>query len=167
VAKRKIFRRKSGSGAKGMPKWLLWLIILIVWGLLIRLPVKGGKLTSIYGFRSSGFHYGSDLGVPIGTAVKPITWGKVRRTGFDNRSGNLVMITHLPGLESRYYHLDSVKVAGGQRVSPSTVIGTSGNTGQSSGPHLHFEIRVLGVALPPYLLCLSNAVFGKIVGVMG
>jgi len=160
-------RGRRSSRPSGMPKWLLWLIILVIWGLLIRLPAKGGKLTSIYGFRSGGFHYGSDLGLPIGTAVRPVTWGKVRRTGFDNRSGNLVMITHLPGLESRYYHLNSVDVVSGQRVSPGTIIGTSGNTGQSSGPHLHFEIRVLGVALPPYLLCLPNVVFGKIVGVMG
>jgi len=155
-------RRRRISRSRGIPKWLLWLGILIAWGLLIRLPVKGGKLTSIYGFRSGGFHYGSDLGLPIGTAVKPVTWGKVRRTGFDNRSGNLVMITHLPGLESRYYHLNSVDVVSGQWVGLGTIIGTSGNTGQSSGPHLHFEIRVLGVALPPYLLCLPNVILTKI-----
>ena len=66
-------------------------------------------------------------------------------------------------IESRYLHLDSIAVTAGQKVEPSQPIGTVGNTGISTGSHLHFEIRVLGVPLPAYALCLP----GRIVDTLG
>jgi len=166
LGKRKRYLRPSSSGSSKR-KWLIWLAVVIIWAFCVRSPVKSGKVTSGYGVRFHGgstFHYGTDIGLAIGTPVFPVCWGKVRRTGFEARGGNYVYIQHLPGFETRYMHLDSIKVSTGQRVGMKSVIATSGNTGVSTGPHLHYEIRILGVALPPYLLCLPNVIVKKIIG---
>jgi murein DD-endopeptidase MepM/ murein hydrolase activator NlpD len=95
------------------------------------------------------FHEGTDIGLPTGSLVKSSFWGTVREAGFNEQRGNYVIIRHLPGTESRYLHLNSINVTKGQKVKPHAVIGTVGNTVVSTGSHLHFEIRLAGVPLPP------------------
>ena len=136
--------------------------IVLALGFLVRPPVSGGKLTSPYGIRFFAgrvFHNGSDIALPVGSPVKPVSWGTIKETGFTESKGNFISISHLSIIQSHYMHLDTITSTVGQSVSHSTVIGTVGNTGLSTGPHIHFEIRVLGIPLPPYLLCLPGIIF--------
>ena len=140
-------------------KGIILLLVFSVLGFLVRPPVNGGKVSSLYGIRIAHdriFHTGTDIALPTGEPVNSVSWGTVKETGFDERSGIFVIISHLPGTESRYLHLDSVNVKEGQKVNPQTIIGTVGNTGISSGSHLHYEIRLIRVPLPPYILCLPG-----------
>lgn len=140
--------------------------IFITWGIFVRPPVDGGKFSSAWGLRflkGSFFHPGSDISLPIGSPVHPVTFGKVRETGFNERHGNYMIISHLPGIESRYMHMNSLIAAEGDLVKFRTVIGTVGSTGtMSTGPHIHFEIRVLNKPLPAYLICLPGRMLQKI-----
>jgi len=143
-------------------KWkvITFIVIFLVLGFLIRPPVAGGKLTSLWGIRFSGiggfFHSGSDIGQALGTPVTPASIGTVKQTGYDDQRGNFVKISHLGIMETRYYHLDSITVSAGENVNYKSVIGTLGNTGTSTGPHLHLEIRLIGIPLPAYLLTLPG-----------
>ena len=110
------------------------------------------------------FHTGTDIALPFGTPVNSTTWGRVKETGFTDRNGYFIIITHLPGTESRYLHLDSINIAEGVKVNPGSFIGTLGNTGVSTGGHLHFELRVLGVPLPPYILCAPGRLIQRVGG---
>ena len=146
---------------------LLLILFLLVSAILLRPPVNGGKVTSRYGTRIAfdrHFHTGTDIALPTGTPVNSTSWGTVKEIGFGERSGNYIIISHFPGTESRYLHLDSINVNRGNRVSPRTIIGTVGNTGISTGSHLHFEIRVLGTPLPPYILVLPGRIVQRIGG---
>jgi murein DD-endopeptidase MepM/ murein hydrolase activator NlpD len=143
------------------------IFLLLMLGICLRPPV-GGKLTSWYGIRFEGdrvFHTGSDISVPIGTALYPVSWGTVSETGFTERNGNFIKISHLPGVESRYLHLSSLKTSRGQKVGHGTVIGYSGNTGYSTGPHIHFEIRVFNIPLPAYTLCLPGKLINWVLSI--
>ena len=150
-----------------MKKVLFIFIFLLVWAFFVRPPVSGGVLSSRFGpryFAGRTFHPGSDIALPTGSPVNAISWGTVKRTGYNERAGNYIRIAHLPGVTSRYYHLDTINVTAGQRVNPSMLIGTVGNTGLSTGSHLHFEIRVGGVPLPAYTLILPGRLFNRFVG---
>jgi len=150
-----------------MKKIIIILIPLIVLGLLIRPPVDGGKLTSWWGIRPGGldgwFHSGSDIGHATGTPINPVSSGTVKQTGFDDIRGYYVNISHLGFMESRYYHLDKVDVTESESVNHRSVIGTVGNTGLSTGPHLHYEIRFFGVPFPAFLFTLPGRVVKSIV----
>jgi len=152
--------------SKKKKAFIVFILFLIVWGFLVRPPVKGGKLTSIWGLRFSTdrlFHPGSDIALPTGSPVNPVAWGTVRETSENERHGNFIFIKHLPGIESRYLHLDTIIVSAGEKVNYSTIIGTVGNTGyMTTGPHIHFEIRVFNIALPAYLLCLPGRVLQRV-----
>jgi murein DD-endopeptidase MepM/ murein hydrolase activator NlpD len=148
-------------------KIFITLLICVVLGLTLHPPVEGGKVSSMYGPRfkfDRVFHKGTDIAAPTGTPITSISWGKVSSRGFCERGGNYVMITHFPGLQSRYFHLDAINVSVGQEVTPQTKIGTVGNTGVSTGPHLHFEIRLFEIPLPPYLLCFPGKLVSKVRG---
>ena len=90
------------------------------------------------------FHSGVDLGAPLGTEVVAAGNGVVAFAGEQSPWGNLVVINHGEGQQSRYAHLGEIRVATGQQVRSGDVLGTVGNTGSlhSSEPHLHFEIRI-------------------------
>ncbi|MFH8365585.1 transglycosylase family protein [Streptomyces sp. NPDC018031] len=90
---------------------------------------------------SSGYHTGADFPVPTGTTVKAIGPGEVVSAGWGGSYGNQVVIRHADGKYSQYAHLSSLSVSAGQTVSGGQQIGLSGSTGNSSGPHLHFEVR--------------------------
>ncbi|MEV4945282.1 LysM peptidoglycan-binding domain-containing M23 family metallopeptidase [Streptomyces sp. NPDC053755] len=90
---------------------------------------------------SSGYHTGVDFMASSGTSVKAVGAGTVYSAGWSGSYGNEVVIQHADGTYSQYAHLSSLSVSAGQSVSGGDEIGLSGSTGNSSGPHLHFEMR--------------------------
>ena len=112
-------------------------------------PVSG-TLTSTYGYRWGGeFHSGIDLAVPIGTPVKAADGGTVTFSGWRGNYGYLVIIDHDNGYQTYYAHNDSLPLSVGTKVGQGDIIAYSGNTGRSTGPHVHFEIRKNGSTLNP------------------
>ncbi|HLS90709.1 MAG TPA: peptidoglycan DD-metalloendopeptidase family protein, partial [Limnochordia bacterium] len=106
-------------------------------------PVSG-RISSRYGPRWGRMHYGIDIAVNTGTPVKAAARGRVSFAGWNGGYGYLVIIDHGNNIETRYAHLSRIAVQVGQYVSRGSVIAYSGNTGNSTGPHLHFEIRYKG-----------------------
>ncbi|NYI04925.1 transglycosylase family protein [Allostreptomyces psammosilenae] len=107
-------------------------------------PVEGYTLSAYYGQAggwSSGYHTGQDFAVPTGTPVQAVASGTVVSAAYDGAYGNQVVIDHGDGTFSQYAHLSSLAVSAGQQVGAGDQIGLSGSTGNSTGPHLHFEIR--------------------------
>lgn len=123
------------------------------------LPVDSKRITSGFGDRrvfvytdkqtSTSLHYGIDYGVPTGTPVHACAAGKVMLAESRISTGWSVVIEHLPGLYSLYYHLDSLNVHEGQYVNQGEKLGRSGATGLATGPHLHWEIRLNMEAVNP------------------
>jgi murein DD-endopeptidase MepM/ murein hydrolase activator NlpD len=97
-------------------------------------------------------HPGVDIAVPSGSPVRASGGGSVLQAGADSEYGIFVLLEHPGGLQSMYGHLTRAAVAAGQSVDAGEVIGLSGNTGRSSGPHLHFEIRRDGKPIDPRTL---------------
>ena len=118
-------------------------------------PISGGRLSSGFGRRNTGikgastYHKGVDWATPIGTAVVASSSGVVTRAGWGSGYGYCVYIRHPDGRETRYGHLSKVLVSVGKTVSQGQKIALSGNTGVSSGPHLHFEILINGSQVNP------------------
>ena len=119
-----------------------------------KLPLKSG-VNSGFGPRLSPwtrepeYHAGIDLAAAAGTPVKASAAGVVRFAGVADGYGNSVILDHGAGVESRYGHLQTVGVARGQRVERGQPIGLSGNSGRSTAPHLHYEVRVDGRPVDP------------------
>ncbi|MER5965074.1 transglycosylase family protein [Streptomyces sp. NPDC002057] len=90
---------------------------------------------------SSGYHTGVDFPVPTGTSVKAVAGGRIVSAGWGGAYGYQIVLRHDDGRYSQYAHLSALSVREGQRVSAGQRIGRSGSTGNSSGPHLHFEVR--------------------------
>ncbi len=118
-------------------------------------PISGGRLTSGFGKRNrptrgaSSFHKGVDWATPVGTSVVASSSGTVTRAGWGSGYGYCVYIHHSDGKDTRYGHLSKVLVSVGQSVTQGQRIALSGNTGVSTGPHLHFEILVNGAQVNP------------------
>ncbi|MCR5093761.1 MAG: M23 family metallopeptidase [Lachnospiraceae bacterium] len=118
-------------------------------------PISGGRLSSPFGKRSrptkgaSTYHKGIDWATPVGTAVVASSSGVVTRAGWGSGYGNVVYIEHPNGMVTRYGHLSRILVKTGQSVQQGQKIALSGNTGVSTGPHIHFEILVNGVQVNP------------------
>lgn len=114
-------------------------------------PVSG-TISSRFGSRSSvrsSAHTGLDIAAPTGKSVSAAASGKVTFAGWKGSYGNLVVITHSNGVQTYYGHCSKLYVSSGQSVSQGQSIAAVGSTGNSTGPHLHFEIRVNGVAYNP------------------
>ena len=111
-------------------------------------PVQG-ILTSRFGPRWGRQHNGIDVGADTGTTVTAAGSGTVIAAGSSGAFGNRVLIQHAGGIVTLYAHLSSINVSNGQSVSTGTSIGAVGCTGSCTGPHLHFEVRVGGVAYDP------------------
>ncbi len=110
----------------------------------------GGSPTDRFGPRGNTMHTGVDYPAAAGTGVVAAGRGCVQSAGFDGGGyGNLVVIEHRAGMTSWYAHLASISVRRGQCVVAGTPIGTVGSTGNSTGPHLHFELRLNGAAIDP------------------
>jgi murein DD-endopeptidase MepM/ murein hydrolase activator NlpD/ribosome-associated translation inhibitor RaiA len=112
-------------------------------------PLYGGSVSSYYGYRDGEFHKGIDWSVSIGSTVRAAASGTVTRAGFYGDYGYCVEISHGNGTMTRYAHLNSIAVSNGQSVSQGQTIAYSGNTGRSTGPHLHFEIWIGGSTVNP------------------
>ncbi|MFC9812446.1 peptidoglycan DD-metalloendopeptidase family protein [Streptomyces virginiae] len=107
-------------------------------------PVSGGISTQYKvagAMWSSGYHTGVDFIAAMGTSVKAVGAGTVVSAGWSGAYGNEVVIRHADGKYSQYAHLSQLSVSSGQSVTAGQSIGLSGSTGNSTGPHLHFEIR--------------------------
>ncbi len=114
-----------------------------------------GTLSSGFGARSSPggvgstYHEGIDIAVPEGTPIRAAKGGTVIMASYNGGYGNYTCIDHGSGLSTCYAHQSGFAASSGQRVSQGQVIGYSGNTGASTGPHLHFEVRINGAAQDP------------------
>jgi murein DD-endopeptidase MepM/ murein hydrolase activator NlpD len=97
-------------------------------------------------------HPGIDIAVSVGSLVRASGGAVVRQRGEDPEYGLFVLLAHMDGYQTMYGHLSRILVADGDSVAPGQVIGLSGNTGRSSAPHLHFEIRQRGLSLDPQTL---------------
>ena len=102
-------------------------------------------------------HPGLDIAVPVGTIVRAAGGATVNQVGEDPEYGFFVLLDHPDGYQSMYGHLSRIIVTAGSTVSRGEVIGLSGNTGRSSAPHLHFEIRQGGAALDPRTMVRQGA----------
>ncbi len=111
-------------------------------------PVHG-VLTSNYGWRWGRMHEGIDIAVSNGTPVVAAAAGTVIVAGWMGGYGNLVVVDHGGGVSTAYGHNTSVAVGVGQQVAQGQLIAYSGNTGHSTGPHVHFEVRINGAAVDP------------------
>lgn len=120
-------------------------------------PVSGGRLSSKFDFREDPFtgeyifHTGIDIGIAQGTTVKAAMSGTVLSTGTSSVGGKYIKLEHKNGFITYYGHLSSISVKKGANVKANAKIGLSGNTGRSTGPHLHFEIRQNSIRLNPLL----------------
>lgn len=105
-------------------------------------PVQGGITTSVYGDTVSrnSRHQGHDWAVETGTEVVASADGYVEMAYYSDSYGYNILVNHGNGMETRYAHLSQLKVSAGQQVRQNQVIGLSGSTGDSTGPHLHFEV---------------------------
>jgi murein DD-endopeptidase MepM/ murein hydrolase activator NlpD len=110
-------------------------------------PVNG-VVTSGFGWRWGRMHEGVDIAAPSGTPIRAAAGGTIIYTGYMGGYGNLTIIDHGNGLATAYAHQSAIYIGGGA-VSQGTVIGAVGSTGNSTGPHLHFEVRVNGSAVDP------------------
>ena len=118
-------------------------------------PLSGGRQSSGFGRRkaptrgASSYHKGIDWATPVGTAVMASSAGTVVRAGWGSGYGYVVYINHADGRQTRYGHLSKVLVSPGQQVAQGQKIALSGNTGVSTGPHVHFEMLIGGSQVNP------------------
>ncbi len=131
-------------------------------------PLVGTRISSDFGKRvhpvkkSVRHHYGVDLAAPYGSQVRAVKDGVVIYSDPHGSYGNLVVIKHSNGMTTHYGHCRTLIVKPGQIIKSGQIIATVGSTGISTGPHLHFEIRVNGVAKDPqnYLPGLADEAVG-------
>lgn len=116
-------------------------------------PTSTHRITSPYGYRYLfgvyEFHLGVDIGASYGTSIKASDGGKVTYSGWKGSYGKLVIITHDNGSQTYYAHCSQLLVSYGDRVYQGQTIAKVGSTGNSTGPHLHFEIRINGKTVNP------------------
>lgn len=114
-----------------------------------------GRVTSGVGTRPSPwtgkaeFHSGLDIPNPVGTAVYASADGVVEAAGVSNGNGRTVVLNHGQGITTQYSHLSKIQVQKGDRVRKGQQIAESGNTGKSTSPHLHYEVRINGIPVDP------------------
>jgi len=135
------------------------------------MPVEGVRMSSGYGMRTHPVlggrrqHKGIDLAGPIGTPVHAAADGVVSRADWFSSYGLYISLEHGGAMQTRYGHMSRLNVAAGQRVHKGDVIGYIGTTGRSTGPHLHYEVRLNGESVNPvpylqageYQLALASA----------
>jgi murein DD-endopeptidase MepM/ murein hydrolase activator NlpD len=127
--------RSSGTTSSVSSSGMIW-------------PVSG-PVTSSFGWRWGRMHEGIDIGVAYGTAIHAAAAGTVIYCGWESGYGNFVVLDHGGGVATAYGHQSAIAVTCGQQVSQGEVIGYVGSTGHSTGPHLHFEVRVNGDPVDP------------------
>ncbi len=115
----------------------------------LAVPVTNIEISSGFGSRGGGRHLGVDLRMPKGSPIMAADSGTVTKAVYSGSFGNLIVINHGNGIETYYSHCNTMAVTVGQAVTKGDVIGTVGATGNATGYHLHFEVRVNGVAQNP------------------
>lgn len=136
VSKRKRFIRNVAKAIRGKRHPLVP---------RLKFPVSGGELTSPFGYRWGVFHKGLDIAASVGTPVLACAGGRVIFTGKRKKFekyGKIVLLDHGRGVYTQYAHLNRLFVRKGQRIRRGQKIASVGNTGRSTGPHLHLEVRV-------------------------
>ncbi|PID53173.1 MAG: peptidase M23, partial [Micrococcales bacterium] len=122
-------------------------------------PMTGGyRLTSGFGPRWGRMHNGIDLATPVGGAVASVSSGVVTFAGTQQGYGNIIEIQHVDGTSAHYAHLSKIDTQVGDLVVAGQHIGRSGNTGASTGPHLHLEIHIDGTPVDPRAYLLEQGV---------
>lgn len=116
-------------------------------GSLLR-PVPG-PVSSYYGPRNGGFHYGLDIAAPTGTPIRNPAGGTLQSQSYAGGCGNSFQVGHSDGLRSRYCHLSAYAGVVGRYYARGTTLGRVGNTGNSTGPHLHVELYLNGQIRDP------------------
>lgn len=122
------------------------------------MPVAGARITSRFGYRTHpitgnyGFHTGLDLAAAEGTPISASFYGTVAETGEDDAWGKYVLMEHSEGFATFYCHMSEIYVEEGAVIRQGETIGLVGSTGWSTGPHLHFEVRINDVRVDPELL---------------
>lgn len=122
------------------------------------MPVKDARITSRFGYRihpiteKRGFHTGLDMAAAEGTPVSAVYYGKVTKTGEDDSWGKYVLVEHSEGFETFYCHLSEIYVQDGAVIRQGETLGLVGSTGMSTGPHLHFEVKINDIRVDPELL---------------
>jgi murein DD-endopeptidase MepM/ murein hydrolase activator NlpD len=111
-----------------------------------QMPIKNPVKTSNFGLRWGRLHEGEDFAVPVGTDLASMSTGTVVFAGQDSGFGNLVKIRYWDGTVTFYGHMSRITATAGAAVEPGQVVGQSGNTGHSTGPHLHLEVHPGGGA---------------------
>jgi len=120
-----------------------------------RTPLDSYRMTSNYGMREHPVlgglraHKGLDMAAPSGTPIYATADGMVSKAEWFSGYGNFIAINHGADLETRFGHLSRFVVSAGQRIRKGDLIGYVGSTGRSTGPHLHYEVRVAGIAVDP------------------
>lgn len=109
-----------------------------------QLPIKNAVRTSNFGWRWGRLHAGEDFGVPVGTNLVSMSTGTVLFAGEESGYGIIVKIAYWDGTVSYYGHMSKVSVTDGEVLMPGEVVGQSGNSGHSTGPHLHLEMHPQG-----------------------
>ncbi|MEE4239233.1 MAG: peptidoglycan DD-metalloendopeptidase family protein [Anderseniella sp.] len=126
------------------------------------------EMSSGFGLRKDPFkrrpamHAGVDFRGPVGSPVKTPAPGVVSKAGWNGGYGKLVEVRHENGITTRYAHLSIILVRAGQKVKAGDIVGKLGNTGRSTGPHLHYETRVSGRAIDPLRFWKAHDVFQEI-----
>ncbi|MBI1267390.1 MAG: peptidoglycan DD-metalloendopeptidase family protein [Cryomorphaceae bacterium] len=121
-----------------------------------------GNITSYYGERGNKPHFGIDVKLTTGDPVKSAFEGLVRISQYSSSYGNVVVVRHPNGLETLYAHLSARKVKPGDYVQAGDLVGLGGNTGRSTGSHLHFECRYKGEPIDPAtIIDFENGVLKK------
>jgi murein DD-endopeptidase MepM/ murein hydrolase activator NlpD len=126
-----------------------------VW--LLPVPTKF-EITTLFAMRWGTMHYGVDMAAPIGTKYYAAHAGTVILAAWDGGYGNAIKIDHGNGVETVYGHSSKLLVTAGQHVEAGQLIGLIGSTGDSTGPHLHFEVNVNGQHLDPMKYLLARGV---------
>lgn len=129
-------RRTAAPAPEKLPDWV---------------SPANGYISSTFGLRFGGaeFHQGLDIAGPTGSPIRAAAAGEVVISGFEGGYGNLVGIEHDDGVVTYYAHNSRLVASVGEEVQPGDVIALMGSTGQSTGPHCHFEVRVGGVRIDP------------------
>lgn len=120
-----------------------------IWPVSGRLESGLGGRRNPFGGRGYEYHEGQDIDAAYGTSVMVTAGGKVTIAGWQRGYGNVVYIDHGSGLSTRYGHLSKIDVSVGQAVTRGQTIGLVGSTGRSTGPHLHYEVRINNQPVDP------------------
>lgn len=126
--------------------WAVWLVDSLS---EYHCPTTATRITSKFGMRHGRRHQGIDIGLPVGSPLYAVFDGKVRVATTMHGYGKVMILRHNNGLETVYGHMSAFDLKPGDIVHAGDVIGKSGNTGRSTGPHLHFETRHKGLAFDP------------------